>query len=274
MHHLIAVACLLTCLPAHSGARAGEIAFVPLQEGLELATLRVPPPEGDPDPLLHILRIDPKRFDLTLVAARARGEDGATVKTWAQRANLVAAINASMYQTDYRTSVSLMVGKGVVNNPRLSKDNTILAFDRIGGRGARARIIDRTCEPFKRLRTRYQSLVQSIRMLDCKGKNVWAKQDKRYSHAVIGQDRAGRILFIHTRAAWRSHDFVDALKGMPLDLVRLQYAEGGPPAQFYVKAGGVELHRFGSSNGGVIQQRLNRNLWPVPNVIGIIPRTR
>lgn len=264
---------LLSILCLARPVSGGEIAFVPLRPGLELATLRVPPPDGDPDPVLHILRIDPKRFDLTLVTAKARGEDTTTAKGWAQRAGLVAAINPSMYQTDHRTSVSLMVGKGVVNNPRVSKDNTILAFDRPKGR-AGARIIDRTCEPLSRLRKQYTSLVQSIRMIDCKGKNVWALQDKKYSHAVIGQDTQGRILFIHTRAAWRTHDFVNTLLAMPISLKRLQYAEGGPEAQIYVKAGGVELERFGSFETGFVENHLNKKAWPVPNVIGVIPRKR
>lgn len=275
MRHLLrlvpsALLAFVLALGVDRPAWAGEIAFVPLRPGLELATLRVAPPDGDPDPVIHILRVDPKRFDLTLVTAKARKEDVATAREWARRAGLIAAINPSMYQTDHRTSVSLMVGNGVVNNPRLSKDNTVLAFDRVKGR-AGARIIDRTCEPFEKLRPQYTSFVQSIRMIDCQRRNVWALQDKTYSHAVVGADSEGRILLIHTRATWRTHDFVDALLGMPIGLTRLQYAEGGAPAQLYLKAGGVELDRFGESRPGFLGPQ---PAIPIPNVLGIIPRKR
>ena len=48
--------------------------------------------------------------------------------------------------------------------------------------------------------------------------------------AYIGVDGKGRVLFIHCRGYLRMHDLVNALIALPLDLKRLQYAEGGEPA--------------------------------------------
>ena len=62
-----------------------------------------------------------------------------TAKQWAERFGLVAAINASLYQTDHRTSVSLMKSRTHTNNPRLSQHNAVLLFDRLDdGRAAGA----------------------------------------------------------------------------------------------------------------------------------------
>lgn len=252
-------------------AIGGEIAFVPLQPGLELAIVNAPPPEGDPVPQLFLLRIDPERFDLKLLTAAARKEAPATAKDWTLRVGAVAAINANMYQKDHRTSVSLMRGPGFVNNPRLSKDNTVLAFNRNHAGVPRAQIIDRSCQPFPTLRTRYRSLVQSIRMIDCAGATVWARQPRRYSHAVIGQDAHGRLLFIFTTARWSTHDFVNHLRSLPIGLTRLMYGDGGPPAQLYVNAGGIEVDGFGVYSGR-FKRHLSRAAVPIPNVIAVVPR--
>jgi hypothetical protein len=262
---------LLLLLVLTAPAHAGEIAFKPLQPGLGLATLNIPPPDGDPQPQLYILRIDPERFDLKLVTASARKETPATAKDWTRRVGAVAAINSNMYQTDHRTSVSLMRGPGFVNNPRLSKDNTVLMFNRSAKGLPRAQIVDRSCQPFAKLRTQYRSQVQSIRMLDCTGMNVWARQPRRYSHAVMGQDGQGHILFIFTAAAWRTHDFVNMLQRLPIRITRLMYGDGGPPAQLYVNAGGVEVDGFGVYSGR-LKRHFSTAARPIPNVIAVVPR--
>ena len=79
------------------------------------------------DSRIRILRIDPERFGLRLMTASAPELNRSmTAREWCAAADLVAAINASMYQTDYKTSVSLMLPRMHVNNSRLSKDKVFL----------------------------------------------------------------------------------------------------------------------------------------------------
>ena len=66
-------------------------------------------------------------------------------------------------------------------------------------------------------------------------------------------------------------DFIDALLSLPIGLKQLQYAEGGPEAQLYVKAGGVERELVGSFETGFFDDS-NLEAWPVPNVIGVRAR--
>jgi hypothetical protein len=68
---------------------------------------------------------------------------------------------------------------------------------------------------------------------------------------------------------YSTHDFIEVLRALPLDLERLQYAEGGPEAQLYVAAGGRELELFGSIETGFFDDDGNQQAWPVPNVIGV-----
>jgi hypothetical protein len=177
-----------------------------------------------------------------------------------------------MYQADYITSVSFMRTRGHVNNSHLSKDMSILAFDRLTEDVAPVMIIDRQCDDFQRLKTKYGTFVQSIRMISCRGKNVWQPQPKFYSTAAIALDHDGRLLLIHVGSLYSTHDLVNILQSLPLNISRAMYAEGGPQAQMHVRygskvynfAGGYEMN-FVEGDGAALYR-------PVPNVIGIAPK--
>jgi len=196
-----------------------------------------------------------------------------TAREWCARNGLHAAINASMFQEDLRTSVSLMKTRSHTNNRRLSKDMAILAFDRLDPGVPEVQIIDRECEDFGALRARYGSLVQSIRMVSCNGKNVWSPQARRFSIAAVGTDDAGRVLFVHSRSPRSVHDFINILLGLPLGLRRALYVEGGPEAQLFVRGGGREYEFVGSYENTFMSSEDNTRPWPVPNVIGVAKRT-
>ena len=245
----------------------------PLAKGLELGTFVAPQPAEVGDSLVRVLRIDPKYYRLRLLNASAI-ENGVplTPEQWCRQKGLIAAINPSMFQTDYKTSVSLMRTRTHINNPRLSKDMTIFAFNRQSGDVPRAKIIDRQCEDFQFWKQKYGTLVQSIRMLSCTGKNVWKQQQRRWSTAAIGIDGHENILFIHVRSWYSTHDLINILKKLPLNISRAMYTEGGPQAQLYINLGNKELEFAGSyetnpknANEGVMS-------WPLPNVVGISKR--
>ena len=250
--------------------RTAVLKWQKLAKGLELGIFLSPQPAEYGDSTIRILRMNPQYFDLKLLNASSV-KDGRplTAKQWCRRNGLVAAINASMYQADHRTSVSLMRTKSHVNNPRLSKDKTILAFDRQSPTVPRVRIIDRQCEDFKQWKSSYGTFVQSIRMISCKGENVWSQQSRKWSTAAIGTDHQERVLFIHVGSPYSTHDLINILQKLPLGINRAMYSEGGPQAQLYIGYGTKE-HEF----VGQFDLKLNDNinspvLWPIPNVIGI-----
>jgi len=184
----------------------------------------------------------------------------------------VAAINPSMYQTDFKTSVSLMRTKVHTNNPRLSKDMTILAFDRQGAGVPRVKIIDRQCEDFPSWKQEYGTLVQSIRMISCTGKNVWKPQARRWSTSAIGVDEQDKVLFIHVRALYSTHDLINILNKLPLNISRAMYTEGGPQAQLYINSGNKEWELTGSYETNSNEANEGSISWPLPNVLGISKR--
>jgi hypothetical protein len=241
-----------------------------LAVGLEIGIFDSPQPAEIGDSKIRILRIDPGRYELKLLnASVSKKGRSLSVRQWCRQNGLVAAVNASMFQADFKTSVSLMRTRTHVNNPRLSKDMAILAFDRLSDGVPEIKIIDRQCEDFKIWKNKYGTLVQSIRMISCKGKNVWRQQPKKWSTVAIGMDKADRVLFIHVGSPYSTHDLINILKKLPIDIARAMYTEGGPQAQLYIKTGEHEYEFTGHSEIDFSNNANSLFSWPIPNAVGI-----
>jgi hypothetical protein len=117
----------------------------------------------------------------------------------------------------------------------------------------------------------WASAIQSIRMIDRNGRATWSEQPRMWSVACYGLDQKGRFVMIHARSPWTMHTFIGIVQGLGLDLVGLQYGEGGPEATLYSKVG-AEQEWVGSYETGFFESDLNRDAWPVPNVIAVFPR--
>ena len=259
---------LALCL-VRGGAAAQSIDWQRLDDGLELAEVGSPVTATTGDSRLRLLRADPARYTIELRNASATPDGSSqTARQWARAHGLVAAINASLYQTDYRTSTALMRARGHVNNPRLARHNAVLLFDRLDTGVPPFELVDRTCRDLAPLERRYAGAVQGIRMISCHGANVWSQQPQVWSNAAIGVDDRGRLLFIHMRAPLSTHDFANALLALPLGLRQTMYVEGGPEAQLYVNAGGREIEVVGS-HGSSFAGLENSLALPIPNVIGL-----
>jgi uncharacterized protein YigE (DUF2233 family) len=237
-----------------------------LEPGLELAAFPSPRyPKAD-SAVVTILRVDTKRYELALFNAShpAQGEM-LTARGWGRKEGLAAAINAAMYQADYRTSVSHMKTSTHTNNSRVSKDKTILVFEPLKKGIPPARIVDTQCDDYAQIAPLYGSAVQSIRMISCAGANVWQQSERRWSVAAVGTDSAGRVLLIHCSAPHSVHDFINALRELPISIDRAMYMEGSSPAQMYVGAAGdtVELIGDFSAGGRPVSAPA------LPNVLGI-----
>lgn len=244
--------------------------WIQLEPGLNFGVFSSPEKAAVGDNLIRILKIDPKRFQFRLLNASASpGGKRLSAKQWARQNGMVAAINASMYQADKSTSVSLMKTFGHVNNSWYSKDRALLVFDPKKKSLPQAQVLDRDCQNVDQLRKLYHTLIQSIRMISCDRKNVWKQQGKKWSTAAIGMNQTGDILFIHVRSPFSTHDLIDNLLKLPIQLKRAMYVEGGSEAQMFIHSGKNELEYVGSYSTGGNETDANSLAWPIPNVVGI-----
>jgi hypothetical protein len=267
---LVLLAAVAVLLARRSAADPPAVSWEALEPGLELGSAASPISSAAGDSRIRLVRIDPTFFELQLLNSSA-SPDGSrlTAKEWSQRYGLVAATNASLYQTDHSTSVSLMKSRTHVNNPRLSRHNAVLLFDRLDDAVPPVQIVDRTCRNLTDVQGRYGAMVQSIRMVSCQRTNVWSQQPhNKWSTAAVGIDQHGKLLFIHVRSPLSTHDLIDGLLRLPLGLREAMYLEGGPEAQLYVNAGGRELEWVGS-HGSSFAGIENNYALPIPNVLGV-----
>jgi uncharacterized protein YigE (DUF2233 family) len=223
---------------------------------------------------ITIVKVDPKGYSFKLLCASEHGEVKMTPKKWCQNYNLITATNAGMYQEDGIKNVGYMKNFSHINNPKLSAAyKAVLAFNPIEPTLPEIQIIDLKCQDFERLRFKYQTLVQNIRMISCQQQNVWSKQDKMWSMAVFGIDRDGNALFIFTESRYSGYDFTNILLSIPISIHNAMYLEGGQQASLYFSANHVEFERIGfpgslNENNNTPAARL------VPNVIGIVKKLK
>jgi hypothetical protein len=268
---LLSTLMLATSLSIHSAESTESAVWKNLEKGLDVGIFQAPKKSAFGDSLIRILRADTAFFGLRLLNASSSVKKTRwSVKNWAKNNALVAAINASMYQKNGLSSISYMKTRQHTNNPWVSKDKTILAFNPTDTDLQPVQIIDSDCEDFSTLRKQYETLIQSIRMVSCHGENMWQPQNKMWSTAAMGLDSQGRILFIHVRSPYTTHDLTHMLLQLPINLKQAMYLEGGADAQLYINTGNEEYEFIGSYSTGSREHDENIYSHPVPNVLGLV----
>ncbi len=226
------------------------------------------------DSKIIVLKIHPRYYSFRLLCASELGKIRLTPKEWCKNYNLVAAINAGMYQKDGLTNVGYMKNYSHLNNPRLNSSyKAVLAFNRLEASVPEIQIIDLKCQDFEALRPKYQTFVQGIRMISCHQENVWSKQDRRWSLAVLGVDKEGNVLFILSEAPYSGYDFNNVLLSLPISIFNATYLEGGPEASLYFSAAGMELEKVGIYGTNLDGSAVRSGAYPIPNIIGITRKT-
>jgi hypothetical protein len=226
-------------------------------------------------PKVTLIKIDPKCYSFKLLCASENNKLRMTAKKWCQKHNLISGINAGMFQTDGITNVGYMKNFNHINSPRLNtRYNAVLVFNPVDATVPEIQVIDLKCQDFERLKDKYQTLIQGLRMVSCRQENVWEKQDKRWSIAAFGIDKTGNGLFIFTESPYSVQDFTNTLLSLPISLYNAMYLEGGPVATLYFSANRIEFEKIGSHETGLNGNGFPKIAHPIPNVIGIVKTFR
>ncbi len=257
-------------------AARGASDWQALAPGMDLKYVAAKKPSFVADSRIVVLRMDPNQWRLEAVSISQTGESaGHTARAWSQRSNFSAAINAGMFAADYKTHLGYMGSSTHVNNSRPNDYQSVAGFEPRDSQSLpRFRIFDLDAPGirFQDILRDYSSVVQNLRLVKHSGLNRWSQQDRRWSEAALGEDDAGRILFIFSRSPFSMHDLNNELLAADIGLVAAQHLEGGPEAQLYLHAGTVELEMCGSYETAFRESDTNSAAWPVPNILGVRPR--
>jgi hypothetical protein len=241
-----------------------------IDQGLSVAEFDSPLKSEFKVSKITIIKIDPRFYAFRLLCASEHGRTKMTARKWCEKFSLIAAVNAGMYQMDGFTNVGLMKTHSYINNPKLNNIyKAVLAFDPSEPKIPEIQIIDLKCQDYMNIGSKYQTLIQNIRMISCQQENVWAKTNQLWGMAVFGIDKSGNALFIFTEVPYSGHDFANVLLSLPLSIFNALYLEGGFEANLFFSWNGVELERVGTRETGLQEDSPKAVPRPIPNVIGI-----
>jgi len=245
-----------------------------VDEGLFVREFDSPQKSKSKDSKITIVRVDPKFYSFKLLCASEHGQLRMTSRKWCQKHNLICAMNAGMYQKDGITNVGYMKNFNHINNPRLANTyKAALAFNPFESTIPEIQIIDLRCQDFRSLQFKYQTLIQSIRMISCQQENVWSKQDKTFGMSVFGIDKSGNALFIFTESPYSAYDLINILLSLPIWIYNAMYLEGGPEANLYFSLNEFQFERIGRYTTDTESDTLTV-ARPIPNVIGIVKKSK
>jgi len=247
----------------------GAVQWRAIADGVEYAVFVHTTSDGERAEF-HVVRIDPHLAKLDLLAASAIDRKLRTASRWCKKFGLVAAINAGMYQQDYLSNVGYMrIGKHK-NNPYWHKKHlAALAFKPLVKGAEPVVMVDLDVGGSREILKRYDVVVQNLRLIKGNGRNVWSKQERKWSEAAVAMDKRGRVLFILCWYPFTMWEFNRILLGFPLGVVRAMHVEGGPEASLSVHSDKVYIDLYGGYETGCCETYDNDRQWPIPNVLGV-----
>lgn len=242
-----------------------------LAPGVELAEFDASLKSSVGDSRVTVLRVDVARRPVRLLSATREGlPPQPTAEEWAKLRNLLAVSNAGMFQPDGSPVGMARFDGQVLTAMRAKSYRSFLVLQPAEPGLPPVQILDPECDDVEALLPRYRTVLQSLRMVDCKGRNRWSAQPRIWSTAAVGVDGEGRLLLLHARSPYRTHDFIQLALQLPIGLKRMMYLEGGPEASLHVSASGKTVRRFGSFETGFNENDDNDRYWGLPNVIGVM----
>lgn len=258
---------LLVCLSLPALAAPWET----LAPGVELAEFEAHLKSTVGDSRVTVVRVDVTRRPVRLLSAKVEGHaPEPTAEQWAALHGLIAVTNAGMFHPDGRP-VGLARAEGhELNASRREDYRTFLVLHPREKGLPQVQLLDAGCDDVESLLPRYGTVLQSLRMVDCQGRNTWKTQPREWSTAALGIDARGRLLLLHARSPYRTHDFIEVIRRLPVDLKRMMYLEGGPEASLHIAAPGRTVRRVGSYETGFNENDDNTRYWALPNVLGVV----
>ncbi len=236
------------------------------QAGMSWQKLEVMVEDGAKTAQLYLLKLDPRDYEFALLSISEQQTSSKTAREWCDIYGYEICFNAGMFMRDNNRSLGYFKNYDHVINPRLNRHNSVLAFNPKSPEDLPLRIIDRRCENFDSIGSRYNSLLQSMRMLGCERGNVWDKSDKRHSILALATDSRNNLLLIYAEKPLAGHDFINLALAENPDIIKMMYLEGGAHASLYIHTDSLKIDLSGLLEGPIPIRNMNIAL---PQVIAI-----
>ena len=248
--------------------------FRTLEPGLELGTFSADALSPSGMGTVTIIRVDPSRWEFRLLGQSAGDAPGnLSVAEWARRHKLTVAVNAGMYDIDYVSHIGYMKSGNHINRKLPNSYQSAAVWGPLHDTLPPFFIYDLDVDSLKSLPPKYSHVVQNLRLIKRPRDNRWTRQQKQWSEVALGQDDQGRALFIFSRAPWTMYDLNEFLLSLPIGIVAAQHLEGGSEAQMHVRTGDTTFTLIGGYTTSSGDRRRGWSGWPIPNVLGVVPRT-
>lgn len=250
-----------------------EIRWKALQDGLMFCEIEAPEKSGVNDSKLTLVRIDPKKYNFSLLSASEHGRMNRSAEDWAQEFGMSIIVNAGMFKpNNARTNKGYMKNYRHVNNPRLNHAyNVMMAMNPKNKAEPSFQLFDLTYHRWDSIRPLFNSFCQGMRMIDTNGAPLtWDKRPGQHcSMVVAATDTEGNIYLLFTRSPYTHQQIIQFLLTMPLNIRTTVYLEGGPEASLYINTGDTIISKYGSYVSKTYARDDNDHFWKIPNVIGI-----
>jgi hypothetical protein len=245
-----------------------------IDDGLSVGEFDAPKKSTIGDSRILVIRVDPRKYQFKLLCRSELGHDELTISEWCRRYGLIGAVNAGMFQTDYRSNVGYMKNFKHINNATVSSSyQSVAVFEPLKEGGQAFRIVDTDVTPLKTVVDAYGIVIQNLRLIKRPALNRWQENNRRWSEAALGEDKQGNVLMIFSRSPYSMHELNRMLLELPIDLVAAQHLEGGPEASLFFAHKEKKILRVGSFETGFNEQDDNSVEWPIPNVLGFVRRS-
>ncbi|MEI7597482.1 MAG: phosphodiester glycosidase family protein [Bacteroidota bacterium] len=256
--------------------KADEILWTRIDNGLHYAQPDAPIASELGDSKIHILKIDPSFYKFELAMASAKHTIAKPIDQWCKQQKFIAGINAGMYSLrNFKTATGYMRHYKHVNNKNYKDGfSALAAFNSNDKKLPDFSIIDMQDSTWQQKKVNYNSLFQSIRMIDAQGKQIfWQKNPElRSSIACLALDSLNNVLFVFSRSPYSANELSAMLLKLPLHIRTAMYLEGGPEASLYVNTPTFQLDKKGSWVSKTYETDTNSRFWALPNVLGVRKR--
>jgi len=148
-----------------------------------------------------------------------------------------------------------------------------LCFDPVDTSLPPVQIVDRRLQmDWKQVIKGYKTVVQNYRMISDGKKMGWPQREEIYGSAAIGMDKDNHVLFILSRSPFSTHDLIQILLSLPIQIKSAMYVEGGPEATLYMRVHGKEMTFVGTCETDTAEGEAVKSVQRIPNVIGVMKR--